>query len=128
MAIRWGAFSLFLLGIVVLAWGVADSIDVAPCIPGRWLCGNESGNQDNSGRNILLIYDGSLALFLGFYAAGYVEDWRPTLGLPVGALTGSIAALSMDQGWDIWIFAIVLLVVCVAVPILMRMWMRCVRT
>ncbi|MGK5496846.1 hypothetical protein [Streptomyces sp. URMC 125] len=122
MVIKWGAFVLLVLSAAGTAWGIADWIDVADCAAGRRRCDTEPGKQEHNGGNMLLVLGGSLALCLGVVLADRVRDWRPTLGLPAGALIGTAVALSISREAGIWILVGVLLAVCAAVPIGLHRW------
>lgn len=122
MVTKWGAFALLVFSAAGTAWGIADWISVADCAAGRRHCDTEPGKQEHNGRNMLLVLGGSLALCLGIVLAERVQDWRPTLGLPAGALTGTAVALSISRELGVWILVSVLLAICAAVPIGLRRW------
>lgn len=122
MVFRWGAFSLLVLGTVALAWGIADWIDVADCTAGRRYCDTASGKRPHDGRNMLLVVGGLLAVCAGTVQADRLQDWRPMLGLSVGAAVGSVVALSVGRESGVGILVAVLLAVGAAAPIGMRRW------
>ncbi|WP_369215705.1 hypothetical protein [Streptomyces flavofungini] len=117
---KWGSFALLLCGVAVLAWGVAGSIDVADCTPGKRYCSTEPGNGAHQGTYLVMTVAGFIAVFPGVALSLLGRDRRAAYGLPLGALIGGGLALSVDQEPGILIFAGALPVVCTALLFVLR--------
>jgi hypothetical protein len=106
MILKWTGFTAFVLTVAALAWGVSGLIEHSGCPDGRNRCAAAVG----TGKYFAATMISAFAVFGGFYPVVRTVDWRPTLGLPTGAVIGAGIALWRGQSLGFWILVAALLV------------------
>lgn len=116
MALKWVGFGVFVIAVSGLGWGLAGFVEHTGCPDGRNRCAGSSEVL----KYFAAVMVCGFSLAPGFITALRTNDWRPVLGLPVGAVIGSGIALWHGRTLGFWIVAAILLVGTSALTLVMR--------
>lgn len=116
MILKWAGFTAFVVTVAALAWGVSGLVEHSGCPDGLNRCAAAPG----SGTYFAATMISAFAVFGGFYPVVRTMDWRPALGLPVGAVIGAGIALWHGQSLGFWILVVALLMVAAVTTIGVR--------
>ena len=94
-----------------IGWGLAGSIELG-CDWDSKGCGVPDGGE----LYFAAFFVPPWVLVIPFKLDLYASDWRPTLGLLVGALIGCVAAFSTGTTIGFWILSLALLAVGAVTP------------
>ncbi|MGI5197443.1 hypothetical protein ACQEVY_28065 [Streptomyces sp. CA-288835] len=119
MILKWAGFAAFAVTVAGLAWGISGLVD-GSCPGGVNRCAAPPG----TGKYFAATMISAFAVFAGFFPVIRTEDWRPTLGLLLGAVVGVGTALWQGQSLGYWILAGTLLVVASAIVLGVRAMFR----
>ena len=115
MNLKWAGFAAFAVTVAGLAWGITGLVG-GSCPEGVNRCAAPPGG----GKYFAATMISAFAVFAGFFPVARTEDWRPTLGLLLGAVVGAGIALWQGQSVGYWILAGTLLVVASAIVLGVR--------
>ncbi|MFD5948766.1 hypothetical protein ACFWAZ_21235 [Streptomyces collinus] len=119
MILKWAGFAAFAVTVAALGWGISGLVG-GSCPEGVNRCAAPPG----MGKYLAATMISGFAVFAGFFPVIRTEDWRPTLGLLLGAVVGAGIALWQGQSLGYWILAGTLLVVASAMVLGMRATFR----
>ncbi|MFF4763168.1 hypothetical protein [Streptomyces sp. NPDC001292] len=88
MIFKWAGFTVFVVTVTALAWGVSGLVEHSGCPDGRNRCAAAPG----AGKYVAATMISAFAVFGGFYPVVRTVDWRPALGLPVGAVIERVSS------------------------------------
>ncbi|MFF3330384.1 hypothetical protein ACFYWX_12630 [Streptomyces sp. NPDC002888] len=116
MVLKWAGFAVFVVAVSGLGWGIAGFVEHTGCPDGR----NRCAGSPEVLKYFAAVMICGFGLVPGFGSAIRTNDWRPVLGMPVGAVIGSGIALWHGRSLGFWILVGVLLVGTSALTLAMR--------
>lgn len=117
MRATWVGAAFAAAAVLALGWGLAGMVgmECAPH-PKAGAC----AIPDSGWKYLAAFVAGIVVLVVPIKAGFYRTDWRPALGVSVGAVAGTAVVLSMGSAPFHWIFALVLIAAGALAPWLAR--------